>query len=180
MDRMLVSGYDNGDLKMFDLRKMALHWETQLPNGICGLSFDRKDIDMNKLVATCLEGKVHMWDLRTFHQNEGFAGMNYKVEKGQTIWGGKFLPQNREIFATMGGSGTIGLFRYKYPEKRTKTLDDGSVTGVSGEFELLQETAIGDQPISGFDWSPDKTGLGVCTSFDQKVRIIIVTKLNTV
>ena len=80
----------------------------------------------------------------------------------------------------MGGSGTIGLFKYKYPEKRTKTLDDGSVTGVSGEFELLQETAIGDQPISGFDWSPDKTGLGVCTSFDQKVRIIIVTKLNTV
>ena len=54
------------------------------------------------------------------------------------------------------------------------------MVGVAGEFELLQETSIGDQPISGLDWSPDKTGLGVCTSFDQKVRIIIVTKLNIV
>jgi len=121
-DRMLVSGYDNGDLKMFDLRRMAIHWETQVPNGICGLSFDRKDIDMNKLVATCLEGRIHMWDLRTFHAEQGFAEVSHRVEKGQTIWGGKFLPQNREIFATLGGSGTVGLYKYNYPEKRSKKI----------------------------------------------------------
>ena len=176
---MLVSGYDNGDLKMFDLRNMSLFWETQLPNGICGLAFDRKDIKMNKLLATCLEGRLHCWDLRTFHQDSGFSGFSHKIEKGQTIWGGKFLPQNREVFTTLGGSGGLGLYKYKYPANREKTLDDGSVEGVPGELELLQEVAIGDQPISGFDWSPDKTGLGVCTSFDQKVRIVIVTKLNT-
>ena len=56
-DRLVASGYDNGDLKMFDLRSMALHWETQLPNGICSLAFDRKDIEKNKLLATCLEGR---------------------------------------------------------------------------------------------------------------------------
>lgn len=108
---MVVSGYDNGDLKMFDLRKLGIFWETQLPNGICGLAFDRKDIEMNKLLATCLEGRIHMWDLRTFHHKQGFAGLDFKAEKGQTIWGGRFLPQNREVFATMGGSGSLALFK---------------------------------------------------------------------
>ena len=117
-DRMVTAGYDNGDLKMFDLRSMSLYWETQLPNGICSLAFDRKDIEMNKLLATCLEGRVHMWDLRTFNDKKGgFAGLSYKVEKGhQTIWGGAFLPQNREVFATLGGSGSLGLYKYNYPK----------------------------------------------------------------
>merc|ERR1719510_1619806 len=176
-DRMVAAGYDNGDLKMFDLRRMALHWETQLPNGICGLTFDRKDIEMNKLLATCLEGRIHMWDLRTLHDKKGFAGLSHKVEKGQTIWGGAFLPQNREIFTTLGGSGSLGLYKYNYPEKRTEKLEDDSVQGIVGHVEKLQESALGDQPLSGFDWSRDKTGLAVCTGFDQKIRLVIVTKL---
>jgi len=178
-DRVVAAGYDNGDLKMFDLRAMSVRWETQLDNGICGLAFDRKDIEMNKLLATCLEGRIHMWDLRTFHEKKGFTGVSQKVEKGHTIWGGAFLPQNREIFMTLGGSGCLGLYKYKYPSKRTKTLDDDSVVGVIGEMEKLQEASLGDQPISGFDWSHDKNGLGVCTGFDQKIRLVICTKLNT-
>lgn len=54
---MIVSGYDNGDLKFFDLRKNELIWETNLKNGVVGLEFDRRDIIMNKLVTTTLEGK---------------------------------------------------------------------------------------------------------------------------
>ena len=46
-------------------------------------------------------------------------------------------------------------------------------------MEKLQEADLGEQPVSSFAWSPDKTGLGLCTSFDQKVRTVIVTKLNT-
>ena len=99
---MIAAGYDNGDLKMFDLRKMEVFWETSLPNGICGLAFDRKDIEMNKLLATCLEGRLHLWDLRTFHSKQGFSGLSYTAEKGQTLWNGHFLPQNREVFVTLG------------------------------------------------------------------------------
>lgn len=184
-DRMVAAGYDNGDIKMFDLRTMGVHWETQVPNGVCSVAFDRRDIDMNKLLATCLEGRMHMWDLRTMHPKDGFAGLAHRVQKGHasnsaTLWAGKFLPQNREIFATLGGSGGIGLYKYAYPDKRSKKLEDGNVMGVAGKIEKLQEASVGDQPISGFDWSPDKTGLAVCTSFDQKVRLVIVTKLNTV
>ncbi len=38
---MLAAGYDNGDVKMFDLRTMKVHWETELPSGVCSLQFDR-------------------------------------------------------------------------------------------------------------------------------------------
>ena len=33
-ERSVVAGYDNGDIKMFDLRKMALRWETNVKNGV--------------------------------------------------------------------------------------------------------------------------------------------------
>jgi hypothetical protein len=33
-ERMLAAGYENGDVKMFDLRQMKLHWETNLKNGV--------------------------------------------------------------------------------------------------------------------------------------------------
>ena len=33
-ERMLCSGYDNGDVKMFDLRNMNLLWETNIKNGV--------------------------------------------------------------------------------------------------------------------------------------------------
>lgn len=89
--RNIVAGYDNGDVKMFDLRKSALCWEANLKNGICGLQFDRKDIQMNKLMATTLEGKVHVFDLRTHHPKLGFSGIE-KSFGGSTIWGVKHLP----------------------------------------------------------------------------------------
>ena len=43
-ERVIACGYDNGDLKIFDLKKNALIWDTNLKNGVCGLEFDRKDI----------------------------------------------------------------------------------------------------------------------------------------
>lgn len=42
---------------------------------MCGLEFDRKDIMMNKLVATTLESKIHVYDLRTNHPESGYASL---------------------------------------------------------------------------------------------------------
>ena len=42
---------------------MTLHWETRVPNGVCSVAFDRSNAPMSKLSATCLKGRVHMWDL---------------------------------------------------------------------------------------------------------------------
>jgi hypothetical protein len=39
---------------------------------------------------------------------------------------------------------------------------------------------VSTQPINSFDWSPDKEGLACCGSFDQCVRVVVVTKLNKI
>ncbi len=46
---------------------------------VCGVEYDRKDINMNKLVVSCLEGKYHVFDLRTQHPTKGFAQLTEKV-----------------------------------------------------------------------------------------------------
>lgn len=33
-DRCVCAGYDNGDVKLFDLRNMSLRWETNIKNGV--------------------------------------------------------------------------------------------------------------------------------------------------
>lgn len=65
-----------------------------------------------------------------------------------------------------------------YPEKRERVTGEGEKVGVAGTVSLLQNSILSSQPLSSFQWSPDKTGLAVCTSFDQTVRVVIVTKLN--
>uniref|UniRef100_A0A1I8F8X9 WD_REPEATS_REGION domain-containing protein n=1 Tax=Macrostomum lignano TaxID=282301 RepID=A0A1I8F8X9_9PLAT len=176
-ERCLVSGYDNGDLKLFDLRAMALRWETNLKNGICGLEFDRRDIPANKLVASTLEGKFHVFDMRTQHPNKGFASLTERAHKS-TVWCARHLPQNRDVFMTCGGSGGLCLWQYSYPTARVAKDSDGLDYGVAGTVALLQNVTLSTQPVASFDWSPDKLGLGICASFDQCLRVLIVTKLN--
>ncbi|ESO86209.1 hypothetical protein LOTGIDRAFT_220887 [Lottia gigantea] len=178
-DRCVCAGYDNGDLKLFDLRAMALRWETNVKNGVCCVEFDRKDISMNKLVAATLEAKFHVFDMRTQHPKSGFAGLTEKAHKS-TVWLGRHLPQNRDIFMTCGGNGSLNLWKYSYPAKRVEKDAEDLERGVAGTVNLLQNVTLSTQPISSFDWSPDKEGLCVCTSFDQTLRVLIVTKLNRV
>lgn len=33
-ERCVCSGYDNGDVKLFDLKTMSLRWETNIKNGV--------------------------------------------------------------------------------------------------------------------------------------------------
>ena len=43
-----VLRYDNGDVKMWDLRNMSLYWDTNVGNGVCGLEYDRRDIQVSE------------------------------------------------------------------------------------------------------------------------------------
>ncbi|PKU31478.1 wd repeat-containing protein hypothetical protein [Limosa lapponica baueri] len=178
-ERVVCAGYDNGDIKLFDLKTMSLRWETNIKNGVCSVEFDRKDVNMNKLVATSLEGKFHVFDMRTQHPTKGFASVSEKAQKS-TIWQVRHLPQNRDIFMTSGGAGSLHLWKYEYPAQRSKKDSEGAEMGVAGSLSLLQNVTLSTQPISSLDWSPDKKGLCVCGAFDQTVRVLIVTKLNKV
>ncbi|XP_042901354.1 dynein axonemal assembly factor 10 [Parasteatoda tepidariorum] len=177
-ERVICAGYDNGDIKFFDLKNMCLRWEYNLKNGVCCVEFDRKDIGMNKLVATTLESKFHLFDMRTYHTKKGYSSLLKKAHKS-TVWLCRHLPQNRDIFMTTGGSGSLCLWNYEYPSKRYNE-EGPSKIGVTGDAHLLQDSVIAPQPISGFDWNSDKLGLAVCSSFDQSLYVLIVTKLNTI
>ncbi|KAJ3333580.1 WD repeat-containing protein 92 [Kappamyces sp. JEL0680] len=178
-DRMVAAGYENGDVKLFDLKTMSIAFETNLKNGVCALEFDRKDIKMNKLVVTGLESKFHVFDLRTQHKEKGFATLPHKQNAQNTTgWAVKHLPQNRDLFITSSGAGHLELFKYHYPPKRVTKDDNGEEVGVTGRVESLQTATLAEQPIASFDWSPDKTGLFCFAAFDQQVRVGMVTRLN--
>eukprot|EP00392_Amoebophrya_sp_AT5.2_P001728 g1730.t1 len=176
-ERVICAGYDNGDIKMFDLRTNMLRWDTNVKNGVCHIQFDRKDILMNKLAVSTLESNMIVYDLRTYHPEEGFAGRTQKVTKS-TVWGCHFLPQNRELFATVGGNGSITLHKYIYPSERKMEVKDGLEKGVAGTVDTLNQKELCTQPIVSFDWHLNKEGLCVFASLDQAVRVAMCTKLN--
>lgn len=176
-ERCLAAGYDNGDVKIFDLRQNMLQWDTNVKNGVCGIEFDRKDIIMNKLAVTTLEGKFHLFDLRTYNTEHGYATLEEKGPQA-TLWGVKHLPQNRDLFMIQGGNGAAQLYKYHYPAQRSVEDAEGKKKGVIGTVELLNSQEIATQPIASFDWHRDKLGLACCSSLDQMVKVLIVTKLN--
>ncbi|KAJ3221887.1 hypothetical protein HK099_002993 [Clydaea vesicula] len=173
-ERVVAAGYENGDIKMFDLKNMKLIFETNAKNGVVALEFDRKDIKMNKLVATCLESNFNVYDLRTYHPKKKFPAVNQKAKDNTTIWTVRHLPQNRDIFITSGGGPGGG----NYPPQRTVKSEDDNLEGVPGTLQAIQTVNAAEQPVSSFDWSPDKQGLCVFSAFDQQVRVGIVTKLS--
>ena len=88
----------------------TMRWETNVGNGVVGLEFDRKDIEMNKLVVSTLESKFRVYNMRTQHPEKGFSFLSEKAHKS-TVWLGRHLPQNRDLFMTAGGNGGINLYR---------------------------------------------------------------------
>eukprot|EP00164_Ancoracysta_twista_P004417 GFYU01005962.1.p1 GENE.GFYU01005962.1~~GFYU01005962.1.p1 ORF type:complete len:380 (-),score=92.11 GFYU01005962.1:250-1326(-) len=178
-DRCVAAGYDNGDVKLWDLKTNTLRWETNLKNGVCSLEFDRRDIDMNKLVVTTLESKFHVYDMRTYHQEKEYANLEQEAHKS-TVWLARHLPQNRDVFMTCGGNGSLNLWKYNYPSQRSVLDEKNQAFGIIGNVEMIQEKNLSTQPIASFDWNLDKEGLCVMGSFDQSIRVGIVTKTNLI
>ncbi|KAK9804057.1 hypothetical protein WJX73_000030 [Symbiochloris irregularis] len=176
-ERSVLAGFDNGDVKLLDLRMGKQRWTTNLRNGVCSVAFDRRGIKENKFVAACLESRFHVFDARTQHPEQGFASVESTVAQGATLWGAAHSPHNRELFMVSAGDGSLHLFKYNYPDQRSEKAGDGSIRGVAGTVEELAEASFSSQPICAFDWSPDRLGLFCCAALDQCLRVGITTRL---
>ncbi|SPQ98701.1 unnamed protein product (mitochondrion) [Plasmodiophora brassicae] len=176
-ERCVCAGYDNGDIKLLDLRANKVRWETNIKNGVVSMQFDRADIPMNKLVVTTLESRFRVYDMRTMNSDAGYAFLSEKAHNS-TVWIARHLPQNRDLFATGGGNGTLNLYQYAYPEKRRIKNEFGQDQGVAGTVTCLNKRKVADQPIVSLDWNASKLGLSVLTALDQTMKIVIVTKLD--
>lgn len=166
-ERCIVAGYDNGDIKLFDLRTNTMRYETNISNGVTCAEFDRKDIEMNKLVVTTLESRIRLFDMRTQHPTGGFTSLIEKAHKS-TVWCCRHLPQNRDLFMTGGGNGGLNIYKYNYPAARSRVLPsapgepENHPIGVMGSVELLNSKVISTQPVVNIDWNVDKE---VCCYF---------------
>jgi len=70
-------------------------------------------------VIATLENRFRVYDMRTRHPEEGYAHLSEKAHNS-TVWLGRHLPQNRDLFATTGGNGTVNVYKYKYPKQRSR------------------------------------------------------------
>lgn len=180
-DRWVAMGYDNGDLKILDLRASRVIYEHHFPNGICSLEFDRQDIRPNKLVVATLQGHIYILDLKTLHPEQGFAILDVKpfgAASSSTLWSVRHNPMNRDVFLTSSG-GRLGLLRYEYPAERSRTLEDGSSVGVVGKCSVVCDAPFNEQAINTISWNRDKNGLIAWSAMDQTINLGFVTNLKS-
>ena len=84
-ERCVGLGYDNGDIKIYDIRTSKLKWKTNLKYGISSIEFDKKDIPINKMIATTFESKLHVFDLVSNNPDFEFESIN-DANHNSTIW----------------------------------------------------------------------------------------------
>uniref|UniRef100_UPI00398F7B2B dynein axonemal assembly factor 10-like isoform X1 n=1 Tax=Pristiophorus japonicus TaxID=55135 RepID=UPI00398F7B2B len=171
-DRCVCAGYDNGDIKLFDLRNMEVRWETNVKSGVCCVEFDGKDTSLNKLVATTLEGRVHVFNMQKYDTNTCFSCWSEKPYKF-TAWTVRHLRQNRNIFVTSGGAGCLHLWKHNESSTLLERTDHER-EGKDSTTALLNSISLSSQPIGNLDWNPDKQGLCISASFDRSVHILFI------
>ena len=168
--RLVAAGYDNGDVKVLDLAAGKMRWETNVANGVCGVEFDRKDIEMNKLVVTTLESRYRLYDMRTFHPVHGYSFLSQAAHES-TVWAPRHLPQNRDVFMTTGGNGSLELWKYSYPQQRKIKEKDGHDKGVLGEVQRVAVAAIAAR--AGDDAATDKRLGG---DLSEALQLVVVDR----
>ena len=178
-ERSLGIGYDNGDIKIYDLRMDKLMYEENLKSGICSIEFDKKNIPMNKMVATTLDSKIYLFDLKNLEKNSCLRCNKSIIEvNNTTIWGTKFLPQKRNIFISMGGNGSLNIYKYNYSDFSYDDLDNNKIENQN--LILLSNNIICSQPIIGFDWHNTKYGLFCLVELSHTAKICTIDKLNLI
>eukprot|EP00092_Neocalanus_flemingeri_P023219 GFUD01025176.1.p1 GENE.GFUD01025176.1~~GFUD01025176.1.p1 ORF type:complete len:342 (-),score=127.70 GFUD01025176.1:42-1067(-) len=171
----VAAGYSNGDVRVFDIRAGKVFWETSLPQGVTSLQFSgSKGEKLDRLVAGSLGGGVAVWDMQTRHKVQGYTRSDFRLEK-TTVWGASMAPQDKGLMLATLGSGAVQLVRFKEPGHRVMIGGDGANVGTPGEFLKVSAKQLTDKPVTSSDWSQDRAGLVVTTSFDQNIRILIVT-----
>ena len=111
---VVIGGFANGDVRMFDLRQTkGCLWGTELPGGIANLSLDMDE----SLVASTVQGGLHLWDLATKHHLHGYCRTDAKLEKS-CVWEALPCPQADSVIAAALQSGALQIITYQKPDTR--------------------------------------------------------------
>ena len=179
-ERNLSIGYDNGDIKIYDLRIDKLLYGENVKSGICSVEFDKKNIPINKMAVTTLDSKIYLFDLKNLIKNNNLRCNKLSDEiNSTTIWGTKFLPQKRDVFVCLGGNGNLNLYKYNNNDFNL-VEEEFDNNKKKGKLTLLNSNNISTHPIIGFDWHNTKSGLCCLIAFDRTVKICTLNKINLI
>ena len=67
MGKKIGIGYDNGDIKIFDLSMEKIFFGENIKYGICSIEFDKKNIPLNIMFVTTLDSKFYLYDLNNLN-----------------------------------------------------------------------------------------------------------------
>lgn len=96
----MFAGYENGDIKLFDLRTLKVRWEINVPHGVCSLQADNKYERVRKLVAGTTFGGINAFYFDECDKWEPWFVFKKDTPSecdlgDPTIWCVRHLPQNR-------------------------------------------------------------------------------------
>ncbi|KAG0196987.1 hypothetical protein BGX28_009490 [Mortierella sp. GBA30] len=162
-DLMVVAGYENGDVRVVDLRMGKPVFESNLQHGVCAVEFNRKYGLAGSLVTTTLEGTMHSFDLihGQFLEAHAVSEDVVTVQSGEdsTLWQVRHIPQRPGVFAVTDGGGNIHL--YEHGDERVPIMSMGS-------------SKVASQGILSLEFNEDLEGLFVGCDLDNTVRVGIV------
>ncbi|KAF9160659.1 hypothetical protein BGX21_010180 [Mortierella sp. AD011] len=162
-DLMVVAGYDNGDVRVMDIRMGRAVFETNVQNGVCAVEFDKRQNKAGCLVATTLEGALHSFDLINgqFATADKMTEDMVTVQSGDdsTLWQARHIPQRPDILAVTDGGGNIHMYQHGKENKPMVSL-------VSHKMAT--------QGILSLEFNEDLEGLFVGSDLDNTLRVGMV------
>ncbi|CAO3649032.1 unnamed protein product [Cunninghamella blakesleeana] len=148
--RLIAMGYDNGIIRLFDLTSGSYIWETNLDDGVCSIDFSMDDSQI--LYASTLSG-AYVIKL----SNGDIAKLDLPTDT--TNWKVNHVQQESSYFSIVSGDGNLSVWDQK---NISKPLVSSNLT---------------KHPIISLDWHPNKSGLYVCSAFDQTLRVGCIDQL---
>lgn len=129
IERCVCAGFENGDIWVYDLCARRIRWQSNVRNGVCGLEANNKYGRLEKLVASTTYGGLNVFNFSDVTNEQPTVSCVSKSDADEwpniqrnhihdqshkqnppTIWCVRHLPQNRNIFATCGGSGNLRIW----------------------------------------------------------------------
>ena len=147
--RLVAAGYDNGDIKLFDVRKMKIIWETTVSKAVSSLSFVEDDKGANCLVAGTDQGKLYKWNAKS-----PSSTVTRQLDKS-VVWDTKDISESSLLVNSLG-SGGLSVCRY-----------------TSDSIEQVCSLQVSEPPLNAVTVSRDKPGLIVTTSLDKVIYFFL-------
>jgi WD40 repeat protein len=96
--KVIAVGYEDGEIKLFDIVGSKYLWTTQLKDGICSIEFNQERL----LVSTL--GGAYVIDITTGKKSE------IEATADTTLWAIRHLPQDPSLFAIASGDGQLSIY----------------------------------------------------------------------